>query len=429
LKPKQSARFCACQTLTAVLSGESLNNCLQQHLGKAAPQEQPLARQLVYGALREWPHLSALLKALLRSPLKKRDRDIEVLLCLGLYQLAHTRIANHAAVSETVELTRVLNKSWASGLVNGILRRYQREMDALEAALPDHAALALPTWLADTLQTQWPNHVEQIASAWRSHPPMTLRINRQKTASEDYLSLLEEQEIPALLLADGAVRVDPPVDVARLPGFEQGMCSVQDLSAQYAGPLLNPLPNERILDACAAPGGKTGHILELEPSIALTAGDISPERLDRVADNLSRLGHQAHLVTLDASEPESSLESASFDAILADVPCSATGVIRRNPDVKLLRTPEDIVRFAAQQRQIVRGLWSLLKPGGRLLYVTCSILAEENDAVIKDALNTLPGAQLGQLTVVDAEQTETGWQRLPEQHSDGLFFALLKRSA
>ena len=207
------------------------------------------------------------------------------------------------------------------------------------------------------------------------------------------------------------------------------MCSVQDLSAQYAGPLLNPQPNERVLDACAAPGGKTGHILELEPSIAVTAGDISPERLDRVADNLSRLGQQAHLLTLDASEPEHSLESASFDAILADVPCSATGVIRRNPDVKLLRTPEDIVRFAAQQRQIVRGLWSLLKPGGRLLYVTCSILAEENDAVIKDALNTLPGAQLGQLTVVDAEQTETGWQRLPEQHSDGLFFALLKRSA
>ncbi len=412
-----------------MLSGESLNHCLSHFLSKAAPQEQPLARQLIYGALREWPRLSALLGSLLRSPLKKRDRDIEVLLCLGLYQMSHTRIAAHAAVSETVELTRVLGKSWASGLVNGILRRYQREADALEAALPADAALALPAWLAETLNRQWPEQKAQIAAAWRSHPAMTLRVNVQQTSPEAYLSQLNNQAIDAQILGGSAIRVDPPVDVDRLPDFERGMCSIQDLSAQYAGSLLNPQPGERILDACAAPGGKTGHLLELQPSIELTAGDINPDRLNRVADNLSRLGCTANLITLDATAPPPSLGTMAFDAILADVPCSATGVIRRNPDVKLLRTPEDIASFATQQLQILQGLWPLLKTGGRLLYVTCSILCEENDAVIKSALSVLPGVSLGQLIVADAQQTETGWQRLPGQESDGLFFALLKRTA
>lgn len=349
-------------------------------------QERGLTRTLVYGTLRWHIRLHATLTQLSARPLQELQPEIRALLLLGLFQLLHTDIAVHAVVAETVEATRWLKQPRAAGLVNAVLRRCQREQAALTAQVDKDTALrtAHPAWLVDSLAADWPHRYEQILDANNVHPPMWLRVNRQRASGAEYLQRL---------IADGhaaepsqyfpqAIRLLVPTDVRNLPNFSDGDVSVQDAAAQLAAPLLAAEPGMRVLDACAAPGGKACHVLELQPSAALIALDISKTRLQRVQENLARLQLQASLSVGDAEHPDSWWDGRPFDRILLDVPCSATGVIRRHPDIKLLRRATDIPALSERQSAILQRLWPLLAPGGRLVYASCSALRAENAIVV-----------------------------------------------
>ncbi|MEP1471373.1 MAG: 16S rRNA (cytosine(967)-C(5))-methyltransferase RsmB [Halieaceae bacterium] len=425
-------RTAAAKVLARVLAGQSLAQALPPMLERVPPRDRALLQQLCYGTLRNFHHLQGLLQQLLSKPIKDKDRDVQALLLVGLYQLSDTRIPDHAAVAATVDATKGLKKNWARGLSNAILRRYLREKETLEAALTETQRDSHPKWLHKAVHQQWPEQATQILAANNAQPPMVLRVNAQRGDRTEYLARLAEQDISARVgeLSPHAIYLDEPRDVATLPGFGEGHVSVQDEAAQLAAALLSAQPGEHILDACAAPGGKTCHILELEPAVArLYAADIEPERLQRVTENLQRLELDAQLLTMDCSEPDTSLSQLEFDRILVDAPCSASGVIRRHPDIKLLRRSEDIPALAQQQLAILAGLWPLLKPGGTLLYVTCSILAAENDGVVATFVSTNKDATLQPIDKAWGIATASGRQLLPEQEgSDGLFFARLQKA-
>lgn len=425
-------RAAAARVLARVAAGQSLNQALPEQLPSVAPRDTALLRELCYGTLRLWPRLEGLAGQLLDKPLRGKDRDVYALILLGLYQLGETRVPDHAAVASTVGATRSLGKGWARGLVNAVLRRYLRERDALEAALTGAAIAAHPPWLMKRLLREF-DQADALIAANNSRPPMTLRVNLSRIDREAYLQSLQEAGIAARpgTLADSALYLAEPVDVGLLPGWEAGLVSVQDEAAQLAASVLDPRPGERILDACAAPGGKSCHLLERQPEVAeLVALDIDEERLLRVRENLARLQLEATALAGDGSRPPAALAAASFDAILADAPCSASGVIRRHPDVKLLRRASDITQLAAQQLAILQGLWPLLKPGGRLLYVTCSVLEEENSAVVGRFLELQEDARESGTAIPWGEPREHGRQLAPRTNGpDGLYFALLEKRA
>jgi 16S rRNA (cytosine967-C5)-methyltransferase len=432
MKPGAAVRAAAARVLVDVLRGESLDRGLTVHLPALPERDRPLCREICSGTLRQYPLLSALLAQLLDRPLRNKDRDIEALALCGLYQLSAMRIPAHAAVSATVDAASVLRKRQTAGLLNAVLRRFQREEADLRANLSAAAAMAQPDWLWDALGAHWPAQRERIASASNQHPPMTLRVNLSRIDRDRYQEQLAAAGIGSRAgrLSPAALTLEEPRDVNLLPGFAEGLCSVQDEAAQLAALLLDPARGENILDACAAPGGKSGHLLELQPEIGLlTAMDISDERLQRIAENLDRLRMSARLICADAAKPPAQLaDKGPFDAMLLDVPCSASGVIRRHPDIKLLRRPEDATGFAEQQSAILQGLWPLLRNGGRLLYVTCSILPEENSAVIAEFLDTHADAREQTLALATAEPCPHGMQLLPDpEGSDGLYFALLRK--
>ena len=419
----------AAQVISAVTAGQSLAKIMPEHLESIDPKNAPLFKSLVYGSLREWPRLIGILGQLLKTPLKDKDADIMSLIAMGIHQLSSMRIPDHAALSETVSATGGLGKPWAKGLVNGVLRNYQRRAALLESALSPAASLALPEWLYERLCLDWPDHVDQLAAAARSHPPMTLRVNQTQTTREAYLEELAAAQIaasPCEAASDG-IMLEAPVDVLSLPRFADGFCSVQDETAQLAGRVIDPGANDRILDACAAPGGKACHLKELAPEAFVLAADISEERLERIKENRSRLKLDLSITRRDAAQiHEAPAEEEQYDVILADVPCSATGVIRRNPDIKLLRRPGDALKFKSQQQAILENLWPLLRPGGRLFYVTCSVLKEENDDVIAYGLEHLHNCKTISLNIPGAIETTHGYQVLPKaQGGDGLFFACL----
>ncbi|MFT5709508.1 MAG: 16S rRNA (cytosine967-C5)-methyltransferase [Halioglobus sp.] len=426
-----NTRAAAAKTLASVLGGKSLNQALPPLLDKVEPRDRGLLQQLCYGTLRELPKLDAVLSQLLAKPLRDKDRDVRALLLLGLYQLGDTRVPDHAAVSATVDAIRELKKPWAKGLTNAVLRRYLREREALLEQLDDAATSAHPFWLYKKLQKQWPVALQQILAAGNQQPPMTLRVNTQMISRDAYLAQLTDAGIMATAgtLSAQAIVLQNPVDVSELPGFVRGEASVQDEAAQMAAIMLNAQPGDRILDACSAPGGKTCHILELQPKLAeLVAMDIDEGRLQRVNENLQRLGLSAQLLNGDASHPPATLRTESFDRILVDAPCSAIGVIRRHPDVKTLRRESDIPQLAAQQGAILRGLWPTLKPGGALLYATCSILEEENSRVVSKFLLQEENAVLREPDQTWGEQRSHGRQLLPQINgSDGLFYALIEK--
>lgn len=425
-------RAAAALVIGDVLAGNSLNQALPTVLAKVSERDRGLLQQLCYGTLRHGPRLQAILKLLLDKPLRSKDRDVQGLLLCGLYQLDGMRIPDHAAVAATVGATRVLKKPWAKGMSNAVLRRYLREREQLSEALDKAAAASHPTWLYKLLLQQWPEAAGAIIAANNQQPPMTLRINNSRLSREEYLSTLAEQGIEAQpgAICPQSVVLSQPRDVLELPGFTTGQASVQDEAAQIAALLLQAAPGERVLDACAAPGGKACHILELQPQLAeLVAMDVDKQRLLKVDENLQRLSLQATLLAGDAARPPEQLQPASFDRILVDAPCSASGVIRRHPDVKLLRRESDIAPLAIQQLGILRGLWPLLKPGGTLLYATCSVLDEENSQVLQQFISGQPDAQL---SVTDSDWGQTvacGRQLLPsEQGPDGLFYGLLRKT-
>lgn len=424
-------RAAAARVVGDVLSGKSLNQTLPPTLEKVAPRDKGLLQQLCYGTLRQAPRLEALLNQLLDKPLREKDRDIHGLLLCGLYQLEDTRIPDHAAVSATVAATRALKKPWAKGLSNAVLRRFLRERDSLLTKLPEAAGHAHPQWLFDIINEQWPEQANAIIDANNAQPPMTLRMNARRGNRADYLLRLNEAGIAAKKgdLSPQAIYLASARDVLELPGFETGDASVQDEAAQMAALLLAAQPGERVLDACAAPGGKSCHILELQPALGeLTAMDLDPQRLERVQQNLERLGLQASVIAGDGANPPPVLAAQSFDKVLVDAPCSASGVIRRHPDVKSLRRQNDIASLGAQQTAILQGLWPLLKPGGRLLYATCSILDGENNSVVNSFLKATDDAILVQPELTWGVTAGVGRQLLPNiSGPDGLFYALIEK--
>ncbi|MAT94260.1 MAG: 16S rRNA (cytosine(967)-C(5))-methyltransferase [Halioglobus sp.] len=429
----RDVRAAAAAVVGEVLGGRSLNQALPPQLAKVAQRDRALLQQLCYGSLRAAPRLAALLAQLLDRPLRERDRDLQGLLLVGLYQIDGTRVPDHAAVSATVAATAALKKQWARGMVNAVLRRYLREGETLAAQLEPAEAQAHPAWLYRALQAQWPQDAADMLRANNAQPPMVLRVNRLRLSRQDYLQRLQREGIdatPGALAAD-AIYLAAATDVEALPGFAQGDVSVQDEAAQLAAPLLAPRPGERVLDACAAPGGKACHLLELQPRLGeLVAMDNDAQRLARVRDNLARLGLAARVLQGDAASPPADLAQASFDRILVDAPCSASGVIRRHPDIKLLRRDSDSAGFAAQQQAILRGLWPLLRPGGALLYATCSVLAQENDAVVQAFLDATPDAAAVALREKWGRPAGAGRQLLPAQDGpDGLFYAVVQRRA
>jgi 16S rRNA (cytosine967-C5)-methyltransferase len=365
--------------------GKSLDALLTQTGGTL--QERGLLRSLVYGTIRWQLRLEAALDRLSTRSQTQLDAEVRALLLVGLFQLLHTDIASHAAVAETVEATRILKQPRAAGFVNAILRRCQRELAALNSQLDRDLATRTshPGWLVDMLKHDWPDRFTDILDANNGHPPMWLRVNSRHVRVEEYLERLHSnnQSAQRSPFAPEALILETPVDVRALPGFEQGDVSVQDAAAQLAARLLAPLAGDRVLDACAAPGGKTCHLLELQPDIAeLLALDSSADRLLRVRENLDRLRLRATVQTGDASEPDDWWDRRPFQKILLDVPCSATGVIRRHPDIKLLRRPSDISDLAERQTRMLQRIWPLLASGGHLLYASCSALRAETSDVV-----------------------------------------------
>ncbi|MCP5157979.1 MAG: 16S rRNA (cytosine(967)-C(5))-methyltransferase RsmB [Gammaproteobacteria bacterium] len=426
-----NVRALAAQVLGQVLGkGRSLTTALPPSLKRAAPEDHGLLQELCYGACRWHPRLQVLLSALLTRPLDPREQAIRALLLIGLYQLWHLRIPEHAAVAETVTAAHQLHKPWAAGLTNAVLRaalRRQRELTAMLENDPE-ADTAHPHWLLQRLQADWPDDWPAIVAANNAHPPFTLRVNSRHFDREAYRRHLAIEGYAAEQITEAptALTLNTAVEPAMLPGFAQGWVSIQDAAAQLAGPLLDVSPGLRVLDACAAPGGKTGHLLECAPHLDLLALDRDATRLQQVADNLRRLGLRAYLVAGDARRPADWWDGIPYDRILLDAPCSATGVIRRHPDIKLLRRDSDIAVLASQQQALLTRLWPLLRPGGRLLYATCSVLQQENEQVVANFLTAQPDADEQPIIASWGRSRSHGRQILPGERSmDGFYYAVL----
>lgn len=396
------------------------------------PADQGLYAELCYGTLRQFPRLNMILGVLLKNHLKSQDADVRALLLIGLYQLAFMRIPDHAALDQTVEAVSGLGKNWARGLTNAILRNYLRQKDQIDISLEEELAYktSLPEWLFKEWQTAWPEKLDQIVETANQYPPMCLRVNFQKNTRGGYLNLLAESGIKAQAgsLGDASIRLDQSVAVSALPGFFEGSCSVQDEAAQLCAPLLQLKPGMHVLDACSAPGGKTGHLLETCPDIELLALDNSAKRLNDVQSNLERLGFKSVLQAADAAAIDKWWNKRPFDRILLDAPCSGTGVIRRHPDIKVLRRPTDIDGFRQQQLRLLEGLWPTLAENGLLLYVTCSIMPAENKVQIEQFSERHPEAEVLPVNADWGTSLPLGRQLLPgDQGADGFYFALLKK--
>lgn len=417
-------------------SGIQVNEALLKNLGSLTESaDQPLVQELSYGVLRWWFQLREVAQTLLQKPLKQKDLDVYCLLLIGLYQLHYTRIPAHAAVSETVAAVRQLKKPWADKLLNAVLRRRLREgaSESTETKPSAEAQYSHPAWLLEELRKAWPDHWRQILMANNQRPPMSLRINCQKTNRADYMQQLQQLGIgakPAVHTPSGII-LEQAVNVGRLPGFAQGLVSVQDTAAQLAAQLLEVKPGQLVLDVCAAPGGKTAHIIETEPQIAeLVALDIDSQRLQRVDENLQRLGGSAKLLCGDAVSPDLWWQGDLFERILLDAPCTATGVIRRHPDIKLLRKPQEVERICVLQEQILGAIWPLLKPGGMLLYATCSVLPQENEEQIKRFIEHNSNACYQSIDAAWGHDRPFGRQIFPgEDDMDGFYYARVVKSA
>jgi 16S rRNA (cytosine967-C5)-methyltransferase len=429
-------RLASLRLIAQVLNQEgSLMTGLPKAKIQVGESNAALLQALTFGALRHYGGLRDLFTPLLQQPFKRKDQVLEILLVIALYQLIYLRTPDHAVLHESVKLLDGLKRSWAKGLVNALLRQIQRQRDENPAALlerieknPSH-----PDWLIQRLRTAWGiAQARTLLKANQQQAPMTLRLNLHWQSREAYLAQLEQAGIVGIAgaWAPGAIRLEKAVEVDAIPGFAEGFVSVQDEAAQLAAELLDPQNGETLLDACAAPGGKTGHLLEkARGQIALTAADLESERLARVAENLSRLKVHATLVQADLTQPHPALAPDSFDAILLDAPCSATGVIRRHPDIKYLRRESDMAELTRIQGEILRACWRLLKPGGRLLYATCSVLPEENSEQVCAFLAQHPDAIHRPILADWGLAQPAGRQLLTGQEdTDGFYYALLVKN-
>ncbi|MBE2894723.1 16S rRNA (cytosine(967)-C(5))-methyltransferase RsmB [Spirabiliibacterium falconis] len=426
-----STRAAAAQIILQVrYQGQSLATLLPDYQSQIKVQDMPLLQEICFGICRVLPRLDNIIARLLTKPLKGKTRIVHCLLLVGLYQLLYTRIPAHAAVDEVVNATKALKMTSFRALVNGVLRRFLREQESILAQVDKHWQTLHPEWLVNQLKKDYPTQWRDIIDANNAKPPMWLRVNTNKMQVEEYLSALAEHNIVAYRgEPDCAIRLESPCAVEKLPHFAQGAITVQDCHAQWAGILLGAQSGEHILDACAAPGGKTTHILTLAPNAQVTALDIEPMRLMRVKENLARMGQHANVICGDASRPEQWLaEGTLFDRILLDAPCSATGVIRRHPDIKWLRQESDIASLVALQNAILTALWQKLKVGGTLLYATCSLLKAENSQQIATFLQQHSDAKL--VPLFEQHESAVGWQCLPQtEGGDGFYYAKLIKTA
>jgi 16S rRNA (cytosine967-C5)-methyltransferase len=429
-------RLAAARALAAVLNGKaSLGSSLPPLLDRVEPRDRGLAQDLAFGTARWQPRLALLADKLLQKPFKAADRDVEALLLVGLYQLLHTRIPAHAAIGETVACVDKLKKSSLKGLLNAVLRNAQRDHEALFAELERDPVLhtAHPRWLQKRLKADWPEQWQAICTANNEHPPLILRVNRRHGSRDAYLAELRGNGIeaePCTFSRDG-IRLLQPCDVKTLPGFAEGRVSVQDEAAQLAADLLDLAPGQRVLDACAAPGGKTCHLLEAQPQLSeVIALDLEPSRLARVQENLERLQLKATLIAADGRATKVWWDGQPFQRILLDAPCSATGVIRRHPDIKLTRQADDIAALAQLQGELLDALWPTLEVGGVLLYATCSVLPQENSDNIAAFLQRTPGARELDIAGAFGLKQAHGRQLLPQADGhDGFYYAKLIKIA
>lgn len=438
-----NTRLVAARVLSRVLQhGESLTAALDTAFHRVSfgtenvpskaiePKDKAFVQALCYGVCRQYHRLDFILTGLLNKPLK--DMEIKSLLLIGLYQLNYMRVKPYAAVSETVLAAR--RKLWAKALVNAVLRNYLRDQEKIEAKADSvqAAAVSHPEWLINKIEQDWPDQAAGCLSANNRQPPMALRVNLSKIGRDHYLQRLTENGLQALTVSfcGSAIVLEHPVPIELLPGFAEGLVSVQDVAAQLAAGLLDVHPGHRVLDVCAAPGGKAAHILENQPQLnELVAVEIDGSRMQRVTENLQRLGLQSTLITGDAAKPESWWDGKSFDRILLDAPCSASGVIRRHPDIKLLRRPEDIDSLMLTQKHILNAVWPLLTPGGLLLYATCSIFKQENEQQIEAFLAEHPDAVEFPIESVWGNTCRYGRQIMTgESGMDGFYYARLRKS-
>ncbi|HEY3488086.1 MAG TPA: 16S rRNA (cytosine(967)-C(5))-methyltransferase RsmB [Gammaproteobacteria bacterium] len=432
-------RLLALQIIERVIvEGESLSAALPTALAAVSDQSMRAQIQaLCYGVLRGYGRFDALLHMLLEHPLKPRDQDLRFLLMLGLYELEDARSPEYAVVSAVVEAAAGLNKVWAKGLMNAVLRRYLREHGELVQKLEQDASAhySFPQWMIRRLQQDWPQHWPALLDAANRQAPMFLRVDINTLSRGDYMQHLQQQEISAEIVGTvaTAVKLTKAGAVETLPGFDRAWVSVQDAAAQQATLLLDPQPGERILDACAAPGGKTLHILQQQPQLkALVAVDVQAERVERVRENLRRahLESRVDLHIADVAVLESWWDGQHFDRILLDVPCTASGVIRRHPDIKWLRREQDVAALVAQQKRILAAVWSTLAPGGVLFYCTCSLLREENERQIAWFLNQQQNAAYIDMGLSFGIRCSYGTQILTgDNDMDGFFYAALRKAA
>lgn len=426
--------------ITDVINGQSLNRVIPSLELQVDEQEQAFFRDLLIGSCRWYYRLNALCKILLKSPFEDEELVLQGLLIIGLYQLTVQGKAAHAAVHATVEVCEEMGKTYAKPVINACLRRYGREYESLLPPLDDNPVTATshPKWLVKMLTKAWPEQWQSILAANNERAPICLRVNQRRYSRDQYLELLAQAGITAQAgqHSPDAIYLESSLDVRSLPEFSEGAVSVQDEAAQLAAHLLAPKQGEQILDACAAPGGKSCHLLE-QADIDLIAADIDPERLHRIEENFERLQLKAELNCADLAADTLPWQEHQFDAILLDVPCSATGVIRRHPDIRMLRRREDIQALQQTQAQILERCWPLVKPGGRLLYATCSVLPAENDEQISRFVSMHPDAQI--VTLASESDTALGmdWgvaqkygrQLFPTNGShDGFYYALMQKA-
>ncbi|HZV62518.1 MAG TPA: 16S rRNA (cytosine(967)-C(5))-methyltransferase RsmB [Methylophilaceae bacterium] len=423
------AQQLAAEAVNQVLGGRNLGWVLEAIFRKSAgltPQQRAATQDLSYGTLRFYGELQALLALLLQKPLQ--DEKLQALLLVALYQLHHGKVADHTVVNQAVKAAEFNKKPWARGLVNAVLRNFLRQREALlqQISASEIARYSYPQWWINQLKREFPDEWQAMLESGNAHPPMTLRINRCKTGVDEYLARLHELDLPARLLSAEAIILEKPVPVDQIPGFHEGMVSVQDYGAQLAAHLLDSHDGMRVLDACCAPGGKTSHILETA-NVTLTGLDNDPQRLQRVESNLQRLGLRASLQVGDAAQPDAWWDGQLYDRILADVPCTASGIVRRHVDIKWLRRKSDITSFVAQQSAILQALWRLLAKDGKLLYATCSVFHEENQQQIDQFLKTHADArQVALPALLDNYQQQNGQLRPCADH-DGFFYAVLQK--